>query len=118
MKYNNIEITDMGGIKCDNENCDWEDMTIPVEDYQLWVTKGCPKCGEVVLTQEDVDNYEKFIKSVEVINSIEPSVLQEMYSKLSTDEIIDLYETLKENGITQIDKDSWIVDSVKMRKDG
>lgn len=117
MKYNNIEITQMGGIKCDNEKCDWEDMTIPVEEYQTWVTKGCPKCGEVVLTQEDVDNHNKMISMIDIINSIEPSVLQKMYSQMTTDEIIDRYEVLKSNGITQIDEENWEIDGFKMRKE-
>jgi len=40
------------GIKCDNENCDYVDFTVPYEDYPNWINKPCPKCGDNLLTQE------------------------------------------------------------------
>ena len=41
------------GLKCDNPNCDWVDMSISVEDYHKYVGAKCPKCGEIVLTEAD-----------------------------------------------------------------
>ena len=48
-----IEVTKCGGLKCDNPNCDYEDMNIKIEDYKNWVEKPCPKCGWVLLTKKD-----------------------------------------------------------------
>lgn len=44
-----------GGLKCDNPNCDFVDMSIEISDYDNWLNKPCPKCGENLLTQEDYD---------------------------------------------------------------
>ncbi len=43
------------GLKCDNPNCDWNDTSIQFEDYPEWLNKPCPKCGQVVLTQKDMN---------------------------------------------------------------
>lgn len=39
------------GIKCDNPNCDFSDMTVKYEDYDKWLNKPCPKCGHNLLTK-------------------------------------------------------------------
>lgn len=33
------------GIKCDNPECDFKDMSVNFEDYKNWVNRPCPKCG-------------------------------------------------------------------------
>ena len=38
-KKKNIEILNLGGIKCDSETCDWEDKDIPFEDTAKWLNK-------------------------------------------------------------------------------
>ena len=45
----------IGGIKCDNKECDFNDMTVLFEDYANWLNKPCPKCGSNLLTQKDYD---------------------------------------------------------------
>lgn len=45
--------THIQGIKCDNKNCDFRDMSVPYEDYAKWVNKPCPKCGANLLTAHD-----------------------------------------------------------------
>jgi len=45
-----------GGLQCDNPACDWTDPTVQVKDYKNWLNAPCPKCGENVLTEEDLDN--------------------------------------------------------------
>jgi len=60
----NVSMTIMG-IKCDNPDCDFADMSVKVEDYPLWLNKPCPKCGANLLTQAD---YEKVQQLLEVGN--------------------------------------------------
>lgn len=62
-----------GGIKCDNEECDYNDMTVKYEDYKLWVNKPCPKCGQNLLTQQDYDSFMLLIGITEVMNSTMPA---------------------------------------------
>lgn len=42
-----------GGLKCDNPDCDFVDMSIPINDYKKWVNAPCPKCGANLLTKQD-----------------------------------------------------------------
>lgn len=62
----------IGGIKCDNPNCDFNDMTVKVDDYESWLNKPCPKCGENLLTENDYKNTLFLLKMVEVANEIFP----------------------------------------------
>jgi len=41
----------ISGIKCDK--CKFSDPTVKYEDYDKWLNKPCPDCGENLLTQED-----------------------------------------------------------------
>lgn len=43
------------GIICDNKECDFEDESVQFDDYPNWLNKPCPKCGENLLTQEDLN---------------------------------------------------------------
>lgn len=45
-----------GGIKCDNENCNYTNINVKVKDYEKWINKQCPKCGKNLLTQEDYES--------------------------------------------------------------
>ena len=58
------------GIKCDNPKCDFKDMSVKLENYNEWVNKPCPKCGENLLTQEDFDNTMMLISLIDSINEI------------------------------------------------
>jgi hypothetical protein len=60
------------GIKCDNPDCDFADMTVPFEDYKNWVNKPCPQCGCNLLTQADYDNTMMLFNVVEQMNKIFP----------------------------------------------
>ena len=44
------------GIKCDNEECGWEDKTVTDDQYQNYIDKPCPCCGENLLTREAYEN--------------------------------------------------------------
>lgn len=60
------------GIKCDNPKCDFNDMSVKVEDYLKWLNKPCPRCGENLLTQEDFDNTMMLLSFVSSMNEILP----------------------------------------------
>jgi hypothetical protein len=69
MEQQRIEVT-CGGLKCDNPSCDWEDNTVQVEDYPNWLNASCPKCGENVLTEEDLNSTLIMRSMVNLFNSI------------------------------------------------
>lgn len=46
-------ILTFNGLRCDNEECGYNDDTIPYEQFSNQINKGCPKCGEVWYTEED-----------------------------------------------------------------
>lgn len=45
--------TQIQGIKCDNKNCDFKDMSVSYKDYPKYINKPCPKCGTNLLTVHD-----------------------------------------------------------------
>ena len=65
----NVEFT-VSGIKCDNPSCDYKDMGVKFEDYPDYINKPCPKCGSVLLTQEDHDKCLMFQQIADTINAI------------------------------------------------
>lgn len=67
-----IEISKMGGLKCDNPSCDWKDMSIKVEEYKYYINTICPCCGENILTEKDYKAFTLMLKFVRVINFILP----------------------------------------------
>lgn len=66
------------GIKCDNPECDYKDMSVKYEDYHEWLNRPCPKCGWNLLTQADYDttnllmkiSKSKFLNFIEKVASI------------------------------------------------
>lgn len=60
------------GLKCDNPNCDYIDMTIKVEEYEKYVNSKCPKCGEILLTEADCRNVKFLLGITELANKIFP----------------------------------------------
>ena len=70
---NALEIN-VSGIKCDNPNCDFEDMSVKVEDYDKWLNKPCPKCGENLLTDNDYRNIKFLLGMAELANKIYPKI--------------------------------------------
>lgn len=65
------------GIKCDNHNCDYNDMTVRVENYDKWLNKPCPKCGENLLTDKDYESIKILMSLTENINNIFPKRKEE-----------------------------------------
>lgn len=65
------------GIKCDNPHCDYNDMTVRVENYDKWLNKPCPKCGENLLTEKDYESVKMIMSLTENINNIFPKCKEE-----------------------------------------
>jgi predicted nucleic-acid-binding Zn-ribbon protein len=62
----------IGGIKCDNTDCDYKDMTVSVEDYKDWVDKPCPRCGSNLLTKKDYKATKRLMRFAKVVNKLIP----------------------------------------------
>ena len=91
----NVEFT-VSGIKCDNPSCDYKDMGVKFEDYPDYINKPCPKCGSVLLTQEDHDKCLMFQQIADTINAIPEEQLKEMSNNLSPEEIKKGFQLLKD----------------------
>ncbi len=59
------------GIKCDN--CDYENRSIPLFEYSLWVGRECPNCGTVLLTENDYNTYKLLTATTAIANKLETS---------------------------------------------
>ena len=57
---------EISGIKCDS--CDYRNPDIVFNDYDNWLNKPCPKCGENLLTQADYDTVQVLSHMVEFSN--------------------------------------------------
>jgi hypothetical protein len=99
MKYDNVEMLE-SGLKCDNPQCDWTDMSITFDNYKDWINCSCPKCGENVLTQSDYENAEQLRLMHEFLNSIPPKELEELTKSIDKEA---LKERLKERGVSGVE---------------
>jgi len=76
----------IGGIKCDNKECNFNDMTVLFEDYDKWLNKPCPKCGSNLLTQKDYDTVKMLMDITGIINECIPDAIEDGQSyKMSAD---------------------------------
>jgi len=55
MKFSESKILKIGGLRCDNKDCDYIDETINADDYEKLIGLPCPKCNASLLTREDYD---------------------------------------------------------------
>jgi len=66
-----IETTQENSIECDNPLCDYvisnetEDPNAPLDKY---LNVPCPKCGENLLTYDDLVAYKKSMKLIKFLN--------------------------------------------------
>ena len=95
----NIEMR-VGGLVCDNTECDWEDMSIPEEDYPKWVNVSCPKCGENLLTEEDYQNVLLLNAAVSLANGMSEEEINHLtrnldFEKLKTMDIFSMSSGLE-----------------------
>lgn len=112
-KYNNMEVN-VYGLKCDNPDCDYEDMSIPFSDYEKSIGKSCPKCGENLLTQKDYDEIINMIDSAEILNMFSPEELEKIAGNLSPEEVDKVLDTInllkmKHKGNTDDGREIWTI---------
>jgi len=76
VKAIDIKIT---GIKCDNPECNFRQAIKP-EEYEQWINRPCPKCGQNLLTLKDYMAIMGLITIVNLINKFIP-VSEEKHEK-------------------------------------
>ncbi len=82
----NIEIVkESDGLICDNPSCDWVDMTIKEEDMHIHINAKCPKCGDIILTQEDYDHGVNLTKAINFINLLSEEQLEQLNNGVDLD---------------------------------
>lgn len=76
---------DISGIQCDNEECDFIDKSVKMEEYDEWLNKPCPKCGDNLLTEEDYNTVKDLTSLVsmfsEMMGEVPEDVTIEDYTK-------------------------------------
>ena len=76
----------VGGIKCDNEKCDFNDMSILFEDYDQWLNRPCPQCGCNLLTEGDLESIKTLMDITNFIKGILPNAKEgEQLFKMSAE---------------------------------
>ena len=63
-------IVKVDGIRCENPSCDYENTSIAPNEYHHWVDKSCPKCGTVLLTENDLNLYKMLMATTTIANKI------------------------------------------------
>jgi len=71
MKAANLNIS---GIKCDNPNCDFRDDSVDFGNYGAWLNKPCPKCGNNLFTEKDLNSLTLLINIANICNAITPDI--------------------------------------------
>ncbi len=64
-------IVKVEGIRCDNPSCDYENIDVQPHQYQAWVNQPCPKCGEVLLTENDFNLYKLLMATTTIANGLD-----------------------------------------------
>lgn len=83
------------GLKCDNPDCDWQDMSIPLEAYVDYINHKCPKCGDVTLTEECFNDVQRAIAFCDDVNKIaleQLEGLKEQFGRELTEQEIALFQ--------------------------
>lgn len=70
------------GLKCDNPTCDWRDDKVTPNDYEQWLNKPCPDCGENLLTETDYENAKQLLAMIDLLSSIPKEKFEEFYKTM------------------------------------
>lgn len=104
---NKVEIgMSVKGLVCDS--CDWEDMTIERAEYQEWIDKPCPKCGQVVLTQDQLDQVIAMENSMKMFENLSDDEIQTLISNIQ--DVIseeEMLEALEKQGFERTGEDTF-----------
>lgn len=96
---NNLESlisADIRGLKCDNKECNFEDMSISYEEYPEYVNSECPKCGSNLLTEEDYQSVKTMVENAKMLNRyLLGSLDEEDLSRIKESEKDDNKEYIK-----------------------
>lgn len=76
-----IHIEKVGGLKCDNPECDYKDDTIDVSDYKYFINCPCPQCGCNLLTKEDYKSSVRVLRAIKFINLIAKLIPERLIKK-------------------------------------
>lgn len=60
------------GIKCDNKDCNYNNMEVEFKEYKEWLNKPCPICGCNLLTEKDYKTTVTMMNMVNILNKILP----------------------------------------------
>ena len=63
-------ILKVDGIRCENPSCDYENTSIQPQEYKKWVDQPCPKCGTVLLTENDYNLAKLLFATTTIANKI------------------------------------------------
>lgn len=63
-------IVKVEGIECDNPKCDYTNTDIKVDEYEDWINVPCPKCGNILLTENDYNVYKLLTATTNIANKI------------------------------------------------
>jgi|SaaInlStandDraft_4_1057021.scaffolds.fasta_scaffold107247_3 hypothetical protein len=58
----------ISGIKCDNPSCDYTNEEVALDEYENWLNKPCPCCGENLLTEDDFNTVKLMVAMVQIAN--------------------------------------------------
>ena len=92
----NIEL-DIHGLKCDN--CNWEDMSIPSEEYEKHVNAECPECGSNILTEEDYQQVLQMKQAVAMLKGMSQEEIDSMVDNATPDQIDQALDTMNDLGL-------------------
>ena len=100
------------GIKCDNPTCDYNDMSVKLEEYPEWVNKPCPKCGENLLKEEDYKMVLDMLAATEILNMYTLEEIKNIEASMTPEEIdssLDFINSagLKKTGVDEQGRDIW-----------
>jgi ssDNA-binding Zn-finger/Zn-ribbon topoisomerase 1 len=67
MKMVEVEVV---GLKCDNPTCGHIIKDIPESRYESYIGRPCPSCGDMILSQQEFDDYERMKRAGRKANAI------------------------------------------------
>lgn len=71
-----VEVPETGVIKCDNPACDYELDNVKYAELHDHIHSECPKCGEILITEQDYMNAMTMIETLRLINTLSPEELE------------------------------------------
>ena len=86
------------GIKCDA--CDYNDMSVPYDDYPSYINKPCPVCGENLLTEKDYKETVASVNAAKLLNDVSDEhlkLLEKQIEAMTPQEQSALIQSLPSN---------------------